>query len=47
MKEAAARAIPFRNCAADRIAQAVMFFERQSDYITGQVLSVNGLTMAD
>src|SRR3974390_482618 len=50
MKEALTRAIPFRRIAPPiQIAQAVMFFlSAQSDYITGQVLSVSGgLTMAD
>jgi len=50
MKEALTRAIPFRRIAQPiEIAQAVMFFlSGQSDYITGQVLSVSGgLTMAD
>jgi 2-hydroxycyclohexanecarboxyl-CoA dehydrogenase len=50
MKEALARAIPFRRIAQPiEIAQAVMFFlSDRSDYITGQVLSVSGgLTMAD
>ena len=50
MKEALTRAIPFRRIAQPiEIAQAVTFFlSAQSDYITGQVLSVSGgLTMAD
>ena len=50
MKAALTRAIPFRRIAQPiEIAQAVMFFlSAQSDYITGQVLSVSGgLTMAD
>ena len=50
MKEALTRAIPFRRIAQPiEIANAVLFFlSRQSDYITGQVLSVSGgLTMAD
>jgi len=50
MKQALTRAIPFRRIAQPiEIAQAVMFFlSDQSDYITGQVLSVSGgLTMAD
>src|SRR5271165_6218890 len=50
MKEALTRAIPFRRIAQPlEIAQAVLFFlSRQSDYVTGQVLSVSGgLTMAD
>jgi 2-hydroxycyclohexanecarboxyl-CoA dehydrogenase len=50
MKEALTRAIPFRRIAQPiEIAQAVLFFaSSQSDYVTGQVLSVSGgLTMAD
>jgi 2-hydroxycyclohexanecarboxyl-CoA dehydrogenase len=50
LREALIRAIPFRRIATpEEIADAVMFFAGpHSDYITGQVLSVNGgLTMAD
>jgi 2-hydroxycyclohexanecarboxyl-CoA dehydrogenase len=50
MKEALTRAIPFRRIAQPiEIAHAVVFLlSPQSDYITGQVLSVSGgLTMAD
>jgi len=48
LQDALTRAIPFRRVATpEEIAEAVMFFAGpRSDYITGQVLSVNGgLTM--
>jgi len=48
LQDALTRAIPFRRIATpDEIAEAVMFFAGpRSDYVTGQVLSVNGgLTM--
>src|SRR5438552_17054346 len=47
MKEALIRAIPFRRIAQPiEIAQAVMFFlSDRSEYITGQVLSVSGVSM--
>jgi len=48
LQDALTRAIPFRRPATpEEIAEAVMFFAGpRSDYITGQVLSVNGgLTM--
>jgi 2-hydroxycyclohexanecarboxyl-CoA dehydrogenase len=49
LKEAFVRAIPFRRFAKpEEIADAILFFASpQSDYITGQVLSVSGgLTFA-
>jgi 2-hydroxycyclohexanecarboxyl-CoA dehydrogenase len=50
LRTALVKAIPFRRLARpEEVADAVLFFAAaQSDYITGQVLSVSGgLTMAD
>lgn len=50
IKEALVKAVPFRRLGRpEEVADAVLFFlSRQSDFVTGQVLSVSGgLTMVD